>query len=302
MSNIHRIVWFDHQVRNKRYPNSKTLAEKFEISNRQALRDIEYMVNTMGAPLTYVPKKRGYEYEETTYMIPYQVITEEERDILAFLGYRYRQLRYENSPMVNRVAALFDRLAGAEGKDITQTFPFYSVPPHTVQLVHTIHHSIKENKVLKITYYSEEESSIIQQFLEPITILFKGSIDYLVCYDQRQSKEVLIDLNDITELTILREKDSLSRRSHSQLHSLEQKPFTTEMEMLLPYKGESWHGFSVVNREDNKFQVEFYDMNVFIHQFLASHDQVRIIGPNWLKEKIGEKCQSIIDGVKNGGD
>ncbi|MGV3465355.1 MAG: helix-turn-helix transcriptional regulator [Heyndrickxia sp.] len=299
MSNIHRIVWFDHQVRNKRYPNSKTLAEKFEISNRQALRDIEYMVNTMGAPITYVPKKRGYEYEENTYMIPYQVISEEERNILAFLGYRYRQLRYENSPTVNRVAALFDRLAGEERKDITQTFPFYSVPPRTIQLVHTIHHSIKENKVLKVTYYSEEEGAIIQQLLEPITILFKGSIDYLVCYDSRDSKEVLIDLKDITELMILLEKESRSR-SHSQLHSLEQKPFTAEMEMLLPFKGESWHGFSVVNREENMFKVEFYDLNAFIHQFLASCDQVRIIGPNWLKEQICEKCQSIINGVKNG--
>ncbi|MFD2877556.1 hypothetical protein ACFTAO_18590 [Paenibacillus rhizoplanae] len=38
MSHIHRIQWFDQQIRQLAYPNSSKLAEQFEISRRQAQR------------------------------------------------------------------------------------------------------------------------------------------------------------------------------------------------------------------------------------------------------------------------
>lgn len=41
MSNLHRIRWFDGQIREGNYPNSTALAGQFEISKRQAQRDIE---------------------------------------------------------------------------------------------------------------------------------------------------------------------------------------------------------------------------------------------------------------------
>ena len=42
VSNLHRIQWVDAMIRAERYPNCRTIAAKFEISPRQAARDIEY--------------------------------------------------------------------------------------------------------------------------------------------------------------------------------------------------------------------------------------------------------------------
>lgn len=50
MSNMHRIHWFDEQIRSGRFPNSSWLAREFEISRRQAQRDIEYMAISLRAP------------------------------------------------------------------------------------------------------------------------------------------------------------------------------------------------------------------------------------------------------------
>lgn len=97
MSNIHRIQWFDQQVRSGNYPNSKLLSEKFEISRRQAQRDIEYMEVSLGAPLLYIAKKRGYGYEDHTYVLPLLYMTEEEKQVLRYLARRYRQYNYENA-------------------------------------------------------------------------------------------------------------------------------------------------------------------------------------------------------------
>src|SRR4030043_631398 len=38
-----RFVWFDNQVRAKKYPNTTILAEQFEISTKTAQRDIDFM-------------------------------------------------------------------------------------------------------------------------------------------------------------------------------------------------------------------------------------------------------------------
>ena len=46
-----RMIWFHNRVAANAYPNAGTLAEQFEISSRQAQRDIEYMRDSMNAPL-----------------------------------------------------------------------------------------------------------------------------------------------------------------------------------------------------------------------------------------------------------
>lgn len=77
---MHRIHWFDEQIRSGRFPNSGGLAQQFEISRRQAQRDIEYMMNTLRAPLMYVAKYRGYCYEDQTFRLPHLYMTDEEQE------------------------------------------------------------------------------------------------------------------------------------------------------------------------------------------------------------------------------
>ncbi len=65
-----RYHWFHGQIKAKRYPNARKLSETFEISDKQAQRDIEFVRDRLGAPLLYNPKKRGYEFEEDGYELP----------------------------------------------------------------------------------------------------------------------------------------------------------------------------------------------------------------------------------------
>ena len=63
-----RIQWFHKMVAEKCYPNASDISDKFNISQRQAQRDIEYMRVTLGAPLTYSASKRGYFYKMSFYL------------------------------------------------------------------------------------------------------------------------------------------------------------------------------------------------------------------------------------------
>ncbi len=295
MSNLHRILWFDDQVRSRRYPNSSSLAEKFEISNRQALRDIEYLVNTMGAPLEYIPKKRGYEYSEKTYMIPYQVITEEERKVLSFLSYRYEQFRYDNSSAVNKLASLFKKLAG-KPSDFLETYPFFTVPDSVIEHLHRIHHAIEMSKRVLVYNYSHEDNRYCSEELEPITILYNGNIDYLVAYHPKHQREELISLLDIKEIRILESVES-PKQKHNQLHPLHREPFSAEVLLKEDFVGESWYGYKVKRVTERVLTLEFYDAELFINQLISTSTSVTLLEPKWLKEKLVARCQEIIQSL-----
>ena len=72
MSNLHRIAWIDAQIRLGRFPNATGIATEFEISRRQAARDIEYMRYSLDAPLEFSAERNGYAYAEPGFRLPLQ--------------------------------------------------------------------------------------------------------------------------------------------------------------------------------------------------------------------------------------
>lgn len=80
---LERYYWFHNQTRVPRFPNAKTLAEHFEISQKTAQRSIDFMRDRLGAPLKYHPARRGYHYTDQSFSLPaFQVAQEELISIL----------------------------------------------------------------------------------------------------------------------------------------------------------------------------------------------------------------------------
>lgn len=117
MSNLHRIIWIDRQLRNKRFPNRKKIAEHFEISTRQAARDIEYMKYSLGAPIEYSAFNKGYYYSQANFILPSNFLTSDDRNLLKQLASQYYNqkgdLFFKNSP---QLADLFLRLSDLRSK------------------------------------------------------------------------------------------------------------------------------------------------------------------------------------------
>ncbi len=82
-----RYLWFHHQIKSNKYPNTKTLAEQFGVTRKTAQRNIEFMSARLKAPLIYVPGRRGYIYEDNTWEIPGLWLQEDEL-ISLILSYR----------------------------------------------------------------------------------------------------------------------------------------------------------------------------------------------------------------------
>jgi predicted DNA-binding transcriptional regulator YafY len=78
-----RYVWFLDRARKGRHPSTTSLVNYFEISLAQAQRDIEYMRDTLGAPLKYVAAEKGYELEDHAFSLPSVWIEDDELLLLA---------------------------------------------------------------------------------------------------------------------------------------------------------------------------------------------------------------------------
>ena len=74
-----RIQWLHKKLCEKCYPNAMRLAEKFNISHRQAQRDIEHLKRDLGAPLKYSSSHKGFYYTEE-FSLPMFVMTQNDSE------------------------------------------------------------------------------------------------------------------------------------------------------------------------------------------------------------------------------
>lgn len=64
MSALERICFIDSAIREHGGVRLRRVAERFEVSERQVKRDLEYMRDRLNAPLQYVRERERYEYAE----------------------------------------------------------------------------------------------------------------------------------------------------------------------------------------------------------------------------------------------
>ncbi|TMV45908.1 hypothetical protein FE783_27590 [Paenibacillus mesophilus] len=188
MSNWHRILWIDKQIRESKYPNCTRIAERFNISVRQASRDVEYLRDSLEAPVDYCPVKRGYRYSNAAFRLPAVTVTGPEKQALSLLADKARTLDGDGelglSGLFDKLERLSaderpgrvswsskkepkeaeERLAAAINAAMTsphtpRTEPFYADvrfdPPEIVEALR-LDAEYRGNSVFRVRYYSVE--------------------------------------------------------------------------------------------------------------------------------------------------
>ncbi len=70
MSQMERIYKLDRLFRRKKPPSRREILDMFEISPAQFKRDLEYMRNRLGAPVTFDMEAGGYKYTSEEFNLP----------------------------------------------------------------------------------------------------------------------------------------------------------------------------------------------------------------------------------------
>ncbi|MFS0860539.1 helix-turn-helix transcriptional regulator [Paenibacillus taichungensis] len=295
MSNMHRIHWFDEQIRSGRFPNSSWLAREFEISRRQAQRDIEYMAISLRAPLVYIAKYRGYCYEDQTYRLPHLYMTEEEQRVLKYLAHRYRHYNYDQSDAVKRVAHLLERFTLEEQQTGSSQLPVFKADPQQLQFFEILSHAIAESRKVHIHY--RDHAGERQFTWCPLKMLSQFNADYVVGYEMDPLQQTAIRLEGMIHVQMTNE--TFQCQTDGLLGAWEEalpvrKPFVAEIRLREVQQTELWQGYRIREKQDQVHWIEFYDTDAFLqHLFISEWEE--LLSPTWLRRKLQQSAEGIID-------
>lgn len=294
MSNLHRVQWLNTQIKNNKYPNINNLISEFEISQRQAYRDIEYMKDSLNVPIKYSKKHKGYYYTDSSFDIPAITLTEKQKNILSFLADQYERFSDENS---RQLANLFVNLSGKKNEFINN-IPFFNIDPKISDKLDLISKAIDNNIRLTVTYIDLKNKNN-NRVVSPYQIFTKFNNTYFVGFCHLRNDLRFFRVDRIDKIDLNEEKRYICPYYRKEDYTdtyvsfSEKKPYECKIIIYenikineLPYRAKSY--------ENNLYIIEFTDSKEFINFLFSLNVKLKIISPIWLKIKIKNKMNNFL--------
>ena len=104
-----RLIELDKELREAKFPNCSLLANRFEVSTKTILRDIDFLRDQLGAPVKYDARKRGYYYSDPVYMLPSVAMSEGE--LLALMVGTQALYGLRGTPIADQLKLVLGKLS-----------------------------------------------------------------------------------------------------------------------------------------------------------------------------------------------
>lgn len=178
-----RFVWFHARVKGLRHPNARSLVEEFEISERTAQRDIDFMRDRLQAPLAFDRRRNGYRYTNDAYEIPIHWLDEDnllalalatrlastipdtavKEDLCRLIGRMLRLSRNDGYACLDR---LVDKIS-------VKNIEYARVDEQFFRLVVR---ALFDERALCITYHSPHSGVVSERMVQPLHLMhYMGS-------------------------------------------------------------------------------------------------------------------------------
>lgn len=290
MSNLHRILWIDGQIRGNKYPNCRIIAQRFEISPRQASRDVEYLRYSLDAPIAYCAKNNGYYYQGDTFVLPAHFLSREEKDTLGFLAYQYRSM---GSGQAEMMASLFARLSGEAGGEEGGKLPVFTPAPEEVRAFRVLVQAMKAEHKVEMEYVNASGNDSRRVF-SPYKIFCQGRIGYVAGYCESREDIRVFRLARIRRIQVLEDKfqvvswfdpeqykDGFDYREPYQavVRAISKEQLMTAGLQVLP--------------QGQDYLVKFTDSDKLLSSLLAGVDSFSILAPRWLKQRFYTRLNKL---------
>jgi predicted DNA-binding transcriptional regulator YafY len=281
MSNMHRIAWIDRQIRERQYPSCVLIAEHFCLSPRQAARDIEYLRDSMCAPLEFCRKNRGYFYTEASFVLGQIVITEQQKQGLAYLVEQYEQMKGEHAIHLSR---LFRRLIEDSPTDqIELELPLFPINPNELSCFDKLREAIASFRKVDV-FYRDETNENRHLRLSPYKLYSYRNSNYIVGYCEPGGQIRFFGLHNISGVTVTDESFDLTPLLKQAYIIPELVP---ELEKaFVRFKVESYAEtlpFYAKNIGEGLYQIEYYNEEKLLAALFLLPCRCSIESPQWLK-------------------
>jgi len=201
-----RYLWFHQRIKQGKYPSLNDLMTQFEISHRQAAREIETMRIFFNAPVEYSAIKKGYYYGDNSFEFPAAMITEEE--LISLVIAKRLSVTIPDKRRKNQLDIFFDHLSSYLGLDVHQlekkislkNVRYFNVQPDVFD---TVLQGLSHGKKLSIAYRSVHTGEHSQRIINPLhLVLYMGNWHLLAHCEKRKGLRDFA-LSRITTIQIL---------------------------------------------------------------------------------------------------
>ncbi|HHV08458.1 MAG TPA: WYL domain-containing protein [Firmicutes bacterium] len=213
---LYRIHRIDHLIRQSAYPNVPKLSRWLEVSTRTVERDIEFLRDSLGAPLKYDAKRRGYYYTRLDFSLPNVKLTAGEL-ITLYLGQKllaqYKGTSFEANIIhaFTKIRTFLPEEVGIDFDDLDEFLSFDITPlrgeeQQVARIFQQLTEALSERETVKIEYYTASRDVETTRLVNPYHLRCHKGAWYLIGYCHRRQEVRTFALDRIRSLKHTRRK------------------------------------------------------------------------------------------------
>ena len=309
-----RFIWFDDQVKGKKFPNATSLAEKFELSTKTAQRDIDFMRDRLLCPLYYDSSQKGYYYDDETFSLPMIYLSSEE---LSSLLIARKMLQDISGGFIgDDISSIVDKITNvlskhiATGDKIDDAFSFQLIEysPAPEQVFKAILEGCLKKRCLSFTYYSPATEEKSGRVVEPYHLFNYMGTWHTIGYCHLRKGIRDFALSRISEAKVLTESfkipdDFEFKKYFLSTFGLYKGKSTKEVTLRFTpekskwIKEQIWHKKQKVKLlKDGSLELSFpvSDFSEITREILKHGDAVEVIKPKTLRDLIKAEAEKIV--------
>lgn len=210
---LERIIYIDQQIRAENFPNSRSVAERFEVSERTVADDRRHMIDRLGAPIEFDTDMGGWYYADETWVLPATIISEGEL-LALFLGQVVSQ-QYLGTPFEKQLrdglTKIAKHLPNEVRLDLAEASQCYTVNTGFVSSVNStlmekLQLAIRERRQFWMRYYTATRGDRRERTVNPYHLYLALGHWYLIAYDHWRDEIRNFRLSRIEEWRVLSQR------------------------------------------------------------------------------------------------
>ena len=308
-----RFVWFDDQVKGRKFPNATSLSEQFEISTKTAQRDIDFMRDRLLCPLDYDSSQKGYYYDDETFSLPMVYLSSEELSSLLIARKMLQDISGgfigdEISSIIGKITNVLNKhIATGDKIDDTFSFQLIEYSPAPEQVFKAVLEGCLKKRCLSFTYYSPATEEKSGRIVEPYHLFNYMGTWHTIGYCHLRKDIRDFALSRISEAKVLAKSfktpaDFNFKKYFLSTFGLYKGKSTKEVTLrFTPDKSkwirdQIWHKNQKVKLlKDGSLEISFpvSDFSEITREILKHGDAVEVIKPKTLRDLIKAEAEKI---------
>ncbi len=189
---MYRLAVIDREIRCGRFPNAPGLARMLEVSTRTIQRDLEFLRDSLHAPLEWSVPRNGYHYTEPSFILPFHQWTEGE--LVTLLVADKALSEYRGTPFEGTLRSIFTKLTDRLPEEVTvspeelaHAYSFLWTAPvrSDGSTFRTIQGAMREGKTLKVLYHTQSRDDTKWRRIDPYHLANVDGEWYLLAFCHR---------------------------------------------------------------------------------------------------------------------